>query len=184
MPILAEPFVSLEDYLAWASHRPDAEQYEVVDGQPVMSPSPHGMHQLVLSRLSAALRDVCPAGHEVIQAPWDWLLWERPRLQIRQPDLLVVPRELLNYPRLLRAPLLAVEVLSAASLERDVVAKLRDYGRAGLDHYWVVDPDAPQIAVYGRRSDTLVLTTLVSGDEDLVITEPLSVRLRPTGLVS
>lgn len=53
MQILAEPFTSLQDYLAWAAQRPEEEQYEVVDGQPVMSPSPAGLHQLVLARLGA-----------------------------------------------------------------------------------------------------------------------------------
>jgi Uma2 family endonuclease len=74
-------------------------------------------------------------------------------------------------------------VLSPTSLERDLVAKLHDYDRAGLDHYWVVDPEAPQLAVYGRRDGVLTLTDLVNGDDALVATQPLELQLRASDLV-
>ena len=44
-------------------------------------------------------------------APWDWVLWELPRLAIRQPDLMVVRSDLVTAPRLTEPPLLAVEIL-------------------------------------------------------------------------
>ena len=84
-------------------------------------------------------------------APWDWVLWELPTLSVREPDLLVVTHEQAMDDRLLVPPLLAVEDLSPTSFERDAVTKRRDYARAGLEHYWVLDPDTPAVVAYRRR---------------------------------
>lgn len=183
MDLLAEPFTSLDDYLAWAERRPDEEQYEVVDGHPVMSPSPSAIHQLVLSNLAELIHRGLPADHRVLLAPLDWLLWESPRLQIRQPDLMVVRRAQIG-DRLAGRPLLAVEVLSPTSVERDAVTKLRDYAKARLEHYWIVDPETPQLAVYRLRDDAFDRVTHGSGEAELVIDEPVALRLRPSDLLN
>lgn len=183
MQMLMEPFTSLDDYLAWVDQRPDEEHYEVVEGVPVMSPSPTGWHQFALAQLVLLLSPACPADHVVLPAPFDWVLWEAPRLQIREPDLVVVARSEARAPRLTRAPLLAVEILSPTSYERDAVAKRREYALAGLDHYWIVNPGAPQVAVYRRRGETFELVAQAVDDAELVVTEPMSLRLRPSDLV-
>lgn len=183
MQLLMEPFTSLDGYLAWVDQRPDDEHYEVVDGLPVMSPSPTGWHQFALTQLVLLMGPACPPDHVVLPAPFDWVLWEAPRLQIREPDLLVVPRPAARAPRLVRAPLLAVEILSPTSYERDAVAKRREYALAGLDPYWIVDPETPQVAVYRRSGDSYELAAQVVGDDELVVTEPMSIRLRPSDLV-
>ena len=182
MQILMEPFASLDAYLAWVDQRPDEEHYEVVDGFAVMSPSPSMRHQRAVSRLLVALVHAAPHGFDVLPAPLDWVLWEAPRLQIREPDLLVIAREDAQGPRLTRPPLLAVEVLSPGSFERDAVAKRREYAKAGLDHYWIVDPDMPQIAVYRRSGDSLDLAAHATGTTELVLNEPINIRLRPSDL--
>ncbi len=184
MQLLEEPFSSLDDYLAWVEERPDEEHYEVVDGVPVMSPSPGGPHQFTLASVWGLLRDACPPDLVVLPAPFDWLLWERPRLQIREPDVVVIERSQARAPRLTEPPLLAVEILSPTSFERDVVAKRREYARAGLRHYWIVDPETPRIAVY-RLSDaaTLDMVAHATGDTDIAVEEPLRLSLRPSDLV-
>ena len=152
--MVMEPFTSPDEYLAWADQRPDEEHYEVVDGVPVMSPSPGGWHQFALAQLLLTLSAACPSDHVVLPVPLDWVLWQAPRLQIREPDLPVIPRSAARAPRLTDAPLLAVEILSPTSFERDVVAKRREYALAGLDHYWIVDPQTPQVAAYRRKRFT------------------------------
>lgn len=182
--MLVEPFTSLDDYLAWVEHRPDEEHYEVVEGFPVMSPSPGVPHQYALSRLLILLSEACPPEHMVLPAPLDWLMWEHPRLQIREPDLVVIGRPQARAPRLTEAPLLAVEVLSPTSFERDVVAKRREYAQAGLRHYWIVDPQTPQVAVYRMGDEgNLDMVTHASGETAIAVDEPFAVRLRPSDLV-
>ena len=48
---------------------------------------------------------------------------------------------------------LVVEVLSPDSAERDRGVKLREYAAAGVQEYWLLDPDAERIEVYGRQPD-------------------------------
>jgi Uma2 family endonuclease len=102
---------------------------------------------------------------------------------VRQPDLVVAPSDTPGRS-LTAAPLLAVEVLSPSSAERDLVSKRSDYLWAGLDHYWVVDPEPPQIAVFRRNGDALDVVAHVRGDEEMALDEPFPVRLRPSALLS
>ena len=46
------------------------------------------------------------------------------------------------------APDLVVEILSPSTVERDLGVKQQMYARRGVDHYWVVDPDAETLAEY------------------------------------
>ncbi len=56
--------------------------------------------------------------------------------------------------RVLGPPTLAIETLSEEDEERDTVTKRQEYARAGIAHYWIVDPE--------RRSIT---TLVLSGQE-------------------
>lgn len=157
MPLLEQPLTSLDAYLELFRDVGEGPQYEVVDGQPVVSPSPGGAHQRCLRALLLLLHESCPPGHEVMVAPWDWVLRELPRLTVRQPDLVVVRSDLAAAPRLTTAPLLAVEVLSEGSFERDAVTKRSEYAEAGLDDYWVVDPATAEVFVHRRLDGQLRL---------------------------
>ena len=48
---------------------------------------------------------------------------------------------------------LVVEVLSPDSVARDRGVKLRDYAAAGVQEYWLLDPEAERIEVYTRQPD-------------------------------
>jgi Uma2 family endonuclease len=178
-----EPFTALDDYLAWAESRPDEEHYEVVDGFPVMSPSPSPIHQLAVARLLVLLAAAAPPQMDVLPAPLDWVLWQSPRLQLRQRDLIVVRSEDVASSRLDALPILAIEVLSPTSFERDAVAKRREYALAGLEHYWIVDPATPQLGVYRRSGGQLELVAHAHGEQVVAIDQPFSIRLRPSELV-
>ncbi len=119
--VVDTPF-TLADYLAMDD---DGVRYEVVEGQPVMVPALAGPHQLAVGRLLRLLDDSCPAGYVAVPSPIDWVLWEMPRLQTRQPDVVVVSDEQAAGPRLTVPPLLVVEILSPDSFERDVIVKRR-----------------------------------------------------------
>ena len=181
MRIVAAP-LTLEQYLALPD---DGLQYEVVEGQPIVNPSPVPRHQAVVVELLHGLRDAVPAGYLALPAPLDWVLWQSPSLQIRQPDVMVVARSELAAPRLSSPPLLAVEVLSAGSFERDLIVKRAEYGRAGLRDYWVVDPDEPSIVVYrADENGRLTEHQRAPGDDQLRVDEPVALVVRPVDLVT
>lgn len=183
-PLLAAPLTSLRAYLDRFTSEYDDRQLEVVKGQPVVTPSPTGPHQVCVATLTRLLHDALPTGHVVVPAPWDWVLWEHPALQLRQPDLVVVTDEQARGPRLTSPPLLAVEVVSAGSFERDVVTKRDEYARAGLSDYWLVEPDVPSVTVFTRVNDELVITRQAIGSQRLALSSPVAVVLVPTDLAS
>lgn len=108
-------------------------------------------------------------------APWDWVLWELPHLTVRQPDLVVVRSELAAHDRLPEPPLLAVEVISPGSFERDAVTKRSEYARAGLDDYWIADPATGEVFMYQRVGDELRLHDVVDASEPQTIAAPFPV---------
>ena len=183
MQVLDTPFTSYDAYRAWAGSRPDEEHFDVVGGVPVLTPSPTPAHQLVLYRLTQLLGAVLPSGFVILQAPLDWVLWEAPRLQVRQPDLVVVPATAVRGTHLSAPPVLLVEVLSPGSRDRDLVHKRDEYAQAGLDHYWVVDPAEPRLIAFGRSGLSLVLVAQAVGDETVALDEPFPVTLSPGQLV-
>ena len=53
-----------------------------------------------------------------------------------------------------RIAVLAAEVVSRGSIERDYVTKREEYLAYRLDEYWIVDPLERKVTVLTRRGDT------------------------------
>lgn len=172
------PPVTYEEYLRWPETN---EPCELVDGRVVVSPSPGLRHQRAVVQLAVLLDAVVPADHAVVVSPVDWVLRKHPLL-VRQPDLAVIRAELLPNPRLLTPPLLAVEVLSPTSRERDLITKRVQYAEAGLDWYWLVDIEAAEVLVLRRKRRLFVAHASARGEELLTVDEPFPVQLRPSDL--
>jgi len=74
-------------------------------------------------------------------------------LTVRVPDLMAVGTALVatNPARChARDVRLAVEVLSPGTKRTDRVTKFSEYAEAGIEHYWIVDLDAP-ISLHAYR---------------------------------
>jgi Uma2 family endonuclease len=170
--------VTYEEFLGWPV---TATPCDVVDGQPIVSPAPDLRHQIAVARLHVLLQAVAPPPLLVIESPVDWVLRRTPLL-VRQPDLAVIDPTAVSGPHLLAPPTLVVEVLSAFSQERDLVTKRREYARAGLDHYWLLDPAEPRLLVLRRAGDDLVPHASASGDAVLRVEQPFVAEVRPSDL--
>lgn len=72
------------------------------------------------------------------------------------------------------AVVLVVEVTSPTDRSNDTVTKLERYARAGIPHYWVVDPD--RIAVYELRPGEEHYREVQAGPR-VRVTEPFPVEL-------
>lgn len=114
---------------------------ELIDGLLFREPSPTVHHQRVSRRLLQLLiryfENVDPTG-EVFSAPLDLYLDE---YTVVQPDLLYLPssRPAKQTP-VDSLPELVVEILSPSSIQTDRIRKLNSYRKAGIPHYWIVDP--------------------------------------------
>ena len=89
---------------------------------------------------------------------------------VRDPDIVVVPDRVFER-RPARVPaadvVLVVEIVSPGSRGTDHVMKLHEYAKAGIEHYWIVDPDAPaddRFLAYRLDGETYRRVTALDGD--------------------
>lgn len=158
----------------------DGHRYELLDGYLLVTPSPNIAHQTAVGALIVLLRAAAGPEHLVLPAPTDWRVDER---NVFEPDVLVVRRDEVGELRLDRPPLLAVEVLSPSTRVRDRTLKQAAYRRAGLRHYWVVDPEGPTLTVLTLdAAGQYVETASVAGDERVDLTAPFPVTVTPAAL--
>jgi Uma2 family endonuclease len=128
-----------EEFYAARDAAPPGERWELVDGEVLVTPSPHWIHQRIIARLTILLDAyVRPRGlGEVFPSPLDVKL--QPGL-VLQPDVLVVPAgELRHRSDIVRQLLLAVEIVSPSSARHDRVRKRPHYQRNRVPEYWIVD---------------------------------------------
>ena len=69
--------------------------------------------------------------------------------------------------RVLGVPTLVIEVVSAEDEARDTVTKREEYARAGIEHYWIVDPQRRTVLTLVRRGTAYEVAAEFSGDEIL-----------------
>ncbi len=114
---------------------------EYIDGALVMSPSPTLDHQRIAYRIHKLIEVALPEHAEVVEN-WAW----KPDNDEFIPDVTVfgVSDE---RKRLTALPYLAVEILSSDAA-RDIIRKAAKYAAAGLERYWIIDPEGPEIIVY------------------------------------
>jgi Uma2 family endonuclease len=139
-PAAAAPFVSEAEFLSLPESK---QKTELVDGEVIVSPSPSYWHQEILSRLVGALRTWAsgrPAPVTVAQAPLDVRFAPD---RILQPDAMVFMARLSREQQgpIDRIPEICVEVLSS-DRAYDRITKRLLYAAAGVQEYWVVDPNA------------------------------------------
>jgi Uma2 family endonuclease len=131
----------------------DGLRYELVDGTLLVSSAPSKMHQRVIGNLYVLLREACPPDLEVFLAPTDY---QPTSTRSLQPDLLVVSRDDPGNKAVTTPLALAVEVLSPSSRSVDLVLKRELYEQAGVDCYWVVDPEEPSLRAWLLQDGLLV----------------------------
>ncbi|WP_181773104.1 Uma2 family endonuclease [Amycolatopsis pittospori] len=127
---------------------------EVVEGALLVSPRPLYFHQRAVNRLtywldeqtSPDLSAMGEAEMVVTLAP----------LTVRVPDVLVTSA-LVADENPARASAedarLVIEVLSEGTVRTDRVTKFSEYAEVGIEHYWIVDLDAPVSMITYRLVD-------------------------------
>lgn len=148
---------TVDEVLSWA---PDGNRYEVVDGELLVTPGPAPRHQLVVTalvtELSNYLRSV-GVPERVLVGPVDFFHGTAVYVQ---PDLVVArTEEITNDYRTMRRLRLAVEVISPSSARGDRLVKRRAYQTAGVETYWVVDPDAAVVEVWRPGAEIADIVT-------------------------
>ncbi len=149
--------MTAEEYLAIPDELPFVQ---LVDGELVVPVNPpRSRHQRVVARIQESFfahrREGDGAGE--LWLPQNVVVDER---NVYEPDLFWVPEGWELAPdsaRLAAAPPLVIEVLSPSTRRIDEGPKLAGYLRAGVQEVWLVDADAPSVAVHRRDAAPTLL---------------------------
>ena len=133
----------------------DGKRYEIIDGEPIVSPAPSRLHEKLTVRLLLLIHAYLVRhnlGDDIYTAPVDVRLHPH---RIVQPDLVYVSperRSILADPALIEgAPDLIVEILSPSNRPYDLQVKYRVYAAAGVGEYWVADPEFETLSIFVLR---------------------------------
>lgn len=141
----AQPPPGLLSLAQWDALEPDRTQHwELSEGALIMSPRARPTHQRFLIRLIRLMDQNLPDGFAVLPAIEVTTRASFPP-SVRVPDIVVVVESLFDQdPARASAAdvVLVVEIVSPSSRGTDHVTKLHEYARAGIEHYWIVDPEA------------------------------------------
>jgi Uma2 family endonuclease len=150
-------------------------RYELIDGRLIL-PSPTALHQILGVEVLLALRAHCPPDLiPVVDLSLDVNHRNEPR-----PDVVVIkPGHLDLTPLPVGDAVLVVEVISPGSHFRDMIAKVKVYAAAGVEHYWVIDPlfDGGMVLTQFRLRDTGEYEVVGSTDKVFTTDEPYRVTI-------
>jgi Uma2 family endonuclease len=169
---LPEQKMTVAEFLAWWESVPGDDRYELVDGKVVAMGRDRASHNLAKMRavncLSAAIRE---AGVECV-AFVDGIGVSANQFSYRLPDAVVHCGKIDPDTLIVDNPVIAVEVVSPSSEERDVHAKLHDYfAITAVEHYLIVYDDRGYLVHHRRTGGGPLETTFVSEGE-LHLTPP------------
>ncbi len=147
---------------------PETVVGEILAGRLIVSPRPTPRHLVCGSVLGGQLVDPF---HRGARGPGGWWLLDEPELHLA--DDVVVP-DMAGWRRsrmptlptrawFCLAPDWVCEILSPSSEHTDRVIKRDLYGRAGVDWFWLIDPDRQSIEVLGRHDAAWATTCIVTG---------------------
>lgn len=157
-PLPAQGDWTYEDYRQLPE---DGWRYEVIGGVLHMTPAPSPNHQLILRNLSLALGAFLKDTHlgEFIFSPIDVLLPNDLATPV-QPDLIFLRKnrlDLIKREGIHGAPDLVAEILSPSNWIVDRREKFRLYSQAGVEEYWILDPEARTLEVFVLRGSSYEL---------------------------
>ena len=132
------------DYQEW----PDHERWELIDGIAYdMSPAPSRKHQKILGELHRQISTfLLDKTCDVYMAPFDVRFPEPDEKEeqiktVLQPDISVIcdPAKL-DEKGCLGSPDLIIEIVSPATVQKDMREKLFIYEKFGVKEYWIIHP--------------------------------------------
>lgn len=125
-------------------------RYELREGHIVVSPRPARRHMIILGKLFAQIDSQLPS--DLLAIPEIDVDLELLTPGVRVPDLVVTRADLDDQGHLTKASdvLLAIEVLSPATIRTDTKIKPIDYADAGIPNLWLIDPQPPVTATVYR----------------------------------
>jgi Uma2 family endonuclease len=168
VPFLDQGPMRVEEFYAFTDTRPDEEKWELIDGEPLLNPTPSYLHQKIVLNLLVLL----DAAARRSRGGWEVL----PGLGVRLSDTSVpVPDALIRPDKFIDGRdcgdmIIAFEVLSPSAAKRDLRWKRTAYASLPtLRQYVVVAQDATDILSFDRDAGAGAFSErrFTRGDEEL-----------------
>lgn len=164
----ATGLLTYEDYLTL----PEVPGYrlEILEGELIRDPAPSILHQVASRKLLIALDRYFALTESkglLLNAPVDVVLED---ITVVQPDLLFVEKEyrgIIKENCIAGAPTLAVEIISPSTRSKDSIKKLQLYQKAGVKHYWLVDPEEKTFHAFQLGEKGYSLAAAGEGEDTL-----------------
>ncbi len=151
--LAAESQMTIPQFLAFAEMRPNGEKWELVEGVPVLSPSPTDWHQYILMNLSGYLHALGRAR----KARWIVLPGIGTRVPVSpnslpQPDVMVMEHGLGTEPSPTTSEALVIfEILSKSNTRTDRAWRQRVYASVpNCRHYVTISQRIAEIERFDR----------------------------------
>jgi Uma2 family endonuclease len=153
MPLPKEQLHTIEDIY----DLPDGTRAELIDGQMYMMAPPNRRHQEIVFSLSRKIADYIDSkggSCKTYIAPFAVFLNADNKNYV-EPDISVIcDRNKLTDNGCTGAPDWVIEIVSPSSRYMDYGIKLFKYRSAGVQEYWIVDPDKKRITVWDFINDS------------------------------
>ncbi len=119
---------------------PEGAKYQLIEGKIVNMPSPTKKHQEILMEIAFQLKVLVNQSNpfHVMIAPMDVHLDEE---NVYQPDIFLYASERAELMQDHGFPDVVIEVSSKGTVFYDYNKKFRNYEKAGVREYFIVDPD-------------------------------------------
>ena len=149
VPFLDQGPMRVEEFYAFTDTRPDEEKWELIDGEPLLNPTPSYLHQKIVRNLLVLLDEAARQS----RGGWEVLPGLGVRLSdtsVPVPDVLIRPDKFIDG-RDCDDMIVAFEVLSPSTAKRDLRWKRTAYASLPtLRQYVVVAQDAVDILSFDR----------------------------------
>jgi Uma2 family endonuclease len=136
---------------------PEGAPYQLIEGELIYMPSPFFKHQKISGKLYRILSNYIYDNQlgEVVSAPMDVYLDED---NVYQPDILFISikRSSIIKRFIFGAPDFVIEILSQSTEDKDRNEKMTNYGKFGVDEYWIVNLNSENIEVYHNTLGVMV----------------------------
>jgi Uma2 family endonuclease len=146
--------ITVEEFLAFTETRPDGERWELIEGVPVLSPSPVDFYQIVVVNISTFLMN----HKRNTGAAWMPLLGIGTRVpasanSLPQPDVFVMAGEPIGSP-VTDDALVIFEVLSKSNTKAYQLWRRRVYASVpNCQHYVTVSLKSLDVVAYDRSTN-------------------------------
>ena len=146
--------MTIEDYLAFTDTRPKDEKWELIEGEPVLSPSATDSHEVMVTNVLVALS----LARDRLGATWEPLPGVGTRVPVSpnslpEPDLMVKEGKIIGSP-ISDEALVLFEILSPSNRKADREWRHRVYASVpNCQHYVTVSQSRALVVRHDRSGD-------------------------------